>query len=147
MPHTISWFDAEKTVLLVLTEGKNTWEEYHAKYNDALDVVKSVDYRVDVIMDSRNGIPPGNPIPHLRTIIAEWDTADNLGIVVVLGRSRMLGFVQTAANAAGRLVNVITPGQLIFVNSLDAAMPLIKADRIEKHGLPTRAARLQTRSR
>ena len=141
MPHTISWFDEDKTVLLVLTEGKSTWEQYHAKYKDALQVVKSVDYRVDVIMDSRNGIPPGNPIPHLRSIIADWDTAENLGIVVVLGRYRMLGFVQTAANAAGRLVGVVTPGQLIFVNSLDDAMPVIEADRVEKLGLPTRAAR------
>jgi hypothetical protein len=141
MPHTISWFDEDKTVLLVLTEGKSTWEQYHAKYEDALQVVKSVDYRVDVIMDSRSGLPPGNPIPHLRSIIADWDTAENLGIVVVLGRYRMLGFVQTAANAAGRLVGVVTPGQLIFVNSLDDAMPVIEADRIEKQGLPTRAAR------
>lgn len=141
MPHTISWFDEEKTVLLVLTEGKSTWEQYHAKYDDALKVVKSVNYRVDVIMDSRGGLPPGNPIPHLRAIITEWNTADNLGIVVVLGRSRMFGFVQTAANAAGRLVNVVTPGQLIFVHSLDDAMQFIEADRREKHGLPTHAAR------
>src|SRR5690606_32425550 len=124
-----------------LTEGKSTWEQYHAKYGDALQIVKSVDYRVDVIMDSRNGVPPGNPIPHLREIIAHWDTAENLGLVVVLGRYRMLGFVQTAANVAGRLVGVVTPGQLIFVNALDDAMPVIEADRIEKQGLPTRASR------
>jgi hypothetical protein len=141
MPHTISWFDEAKTVLLVLTEGKSTWEQYHAKYDDALQIVKTVDYRVDVIMDSRGGLPPGNPIPHLRAIIAEWDTAQNLGVVVVLGRYRMHGFVQTAANIAGRLVGVITPGQLFFVNSLDDAMPIIEADRVAKQGMSTHQAR------
>lgn len=141
MPHTISWFDEAKTVLLVLTEGKSTWEQYHAKYDDALQIVKTVDYRVDVIMDSRGGLPPGNPIPHLRAIIAEWDTAQNLGVVVVLGRYRMHGFVQTAANIAGRLVGVITPGQLFFVNSLDDAMPIIEADRVTKQGMSTHQAR------
>lgn len=141
MPHKISWFDEEETILLVLTEGKSTWEQYHAKYDDALQIVKSVDYRVDVIMDSRGGLPPGNPIQHLRSIIAEWDTAENLGVVVVLGRYRMHGFVQTAANVAGRLVGVVTPGQLIFVNTLDDALPVIEADRKEKQGLSTHAAR------
>ena len=132
MAYTLSWSDAEQTILLVLTTGHVTWEEYHAKYDDALKVVLSAGHRVDVVMDSEVSLPPGNPLPHFSKLISEWNEVKALGMIVVVSHTRMTGFIQATAGIASKVLNIPVTGRVIFVTSMEEALRKIYADRVAK---------------
>jgi hypothetical protein len=137
MSFAINWCDPEHSILHVVSEGLSTWDEYHEKYDAALEVVRAADHRIDVIMEARKGMPPGNPLPHLQKIIAKWDGVPPLGLIVVIGARRMEHFTESAVDIAGMLTGVAVPEFVLFVGSVEDALATIGEDRIDKHGLPT----------
>lgn len=140
MPYKVNWHDDAHSIIHVLNEGVNTWEELHVKYDEVLEVVKAADKRTDVIMEARNGMPAGNPLPHLRKIIAKWSDVQTLGVFIVISARRMGRFTATAVDIAGMLTGVAVPEFVKFAGSVEDALAIIEQDRTEKHGLPTLAA-------
>lgn len=140
MPYKVNWYDEAHSIIHVLNEGVNTWDELHAKYDEVFEVVMAADKRTDVIMEARNGMPAGNPLPHLQKIIAKWSAVPTLGTFIVISARRMERFTESAVDIAGMLTGVAVPEFVRFTGSVEDALTIIEQDRIEKHGLPTLAA-------
>ena len=140
MPYKVNWHDEAHSIIHVLNEGVNTWDELHVKYDEVLEVVNAADKRTDVIMEARNGMPAGNPLPHLQKIIAKWSRVPTLGTFIVISARRMERFTESAVDIAGMLTGVAVPEFVRFASSVEDALAIIEQDRIEKHGLPTLAA-------
>ena len=147
MSYKVDWCDDAESILHVVTEGVNTWEEFHVKYDAALEIVQAADHRTDVIMEARNGMPAGNPLPHLQKVITKWAAVPPLGVFVVISARRMERFTESAVDIAGMLTGVAVPEFARFASSVDDAMSIIEKDRIEKNGLPTLAARKLAREK
>ena len=94
MPITVQWFDAEHTLIKVDYEGRWTWDEFFAAADDGRALAKSVNHRVDYILDMRNGVIPrsGSTLTNSRTVMAK--RAPNSGIFVTLTTP----FVKTMLN-------------------------------------------------
>ena len=140
MSYKVNWYDDAHSTLHVVTEGTNTWEELHTKYDEVFEVVAAAGKRVDVVMEARNGMPAGNPLPHLQKVIAKGARVPTLGVFIVLSARRMERFTESAVDIAGMLTGVAIPEFVHFANSVEEALAIIEADRLEKHGLPTLAA-------
>ena len=122
MAYRVNWHDAERTILHVVTEGKTSWEEYHAKYDEALALVRAAGTRIDIIMVADDGPPPGNPLPHQRTLIAQWNGVENLGLVMMVSTNRIKSFVRTTADIAGRMEGSSLIDRVAFVDTVADAM-------------------------
>jgi hypothetical protein len=129
MPYKLTWYDAEKTILHILSEGKITWDEYHERYAEALKVVKAEKNRIDIVMVSNDGMPPGNPVPHQRKLIAQWNGVENLGLVMMVSTNRIRGFVRTTTDIASRMESSSLIDRVIFVDTVAEAIAAIEANR------------------
>jgi hypothetical protein len=145
MSFTINWHDPEQSILHVINEGNPTWEEYHQKYDAALEAVRAAPHRVDVIMDARTGMPPGNPLPHLKKINEKWDGVPMLGLIIAISARRLQRFTETAVEIGGVIAGIQTSDFVVFVGSMEEALQTIEADRKAKNGLPTLAALRETK--
>ncbi len=94
MPITNYWLDAEHTIIKVDYEGRWTWDEFFVSADNGRDLAKSVDHRIDYILDMRNGIIPrsGSTLTNSRTVMAR--RASNTGLFVILTTP----FVKTMLN-------------------------------------------------
>ena len=144
MPYKVNWHDDAHSILHVETEGMNTWDELHAKYDEVFEVVMAADKRTDIIMEARNGMPAGNPLPHLQRVIAKWSRVPMLGVFIVISARRMERFTESAVDIAGMLTGVAVPEFVRFTGSVEDALAIIEQDRIEKHGMPTLAVLKQS---
>lgn len=134
MPYHLNWYDDAQTILHVTADGSVTWDEYHAVYDEALERVKASPHRVDVIADTENRMPPGNPLPHFSRLISSWNGVRTFGNLYVVRNSRLNGFVQSAAGIAGKLSRVPIAERVLFVTTLDEALNKIRDSRAEDAG-------------
>lgn len=137
MSYKVNWYDDAHSIVHVITEGVNTWDELHTKYDEVFEIVQAAARRADVIMEARNGMPAGNPLPHLQKVIAKGARVSTLGVFVVISARRMERFTESAVDIAGMLTGVAVPEFVRFAGSIDEALAIIEQDRVEKHGLST----------
>lgn len=135
MSYKLTWYDDEKTILHVLSEGKVTWEEYHERYDAARKAVTAEKHRIDIVMIANDGLPPGNPVPHQRTLIAQWNGVENLGLVMMVSTNRIKSFVRTTADIAGRMEGSSLIDRVFFVDTVAEAIAAIEADRANRGGM------------
>lgn len=136
MPYMLNWFDEAQTILHVTAEGTVTWDEYHAVYDKARELVQASSHRVDVIADSENRMPPGNPLPHFSQLIKKWDSVRNFGNLYVVRKGRLNGFIQSAAGIAGKMTRTPVADRVLFIPTLDEALQKIRDDRGENSEVP-----------
>jgi hypothetical protein len=97
------------------------------------------DRRIDLIIESKVGVPAGNPLPHFRKVIERWNGVSNLHLIVVVNSSRMNGFVKAAAEIASKLLRMSMPNYVKTVETIDQALALIAEDRRVKSGAAEKA--------
>lgn len=129
MPYTVEWYDEARTILLVSAIAPITWEEFHAVNDRTLEETKHCAGRVDVIIESRVGVPPGNPLPHFRIGLAKWKEAENIKMIAAVSASRMRGFIQASADIAGKLMGVAIAERVKTVETVEQAAAVIMKDR------------------
>jgi hypothetical protein len=126
MPYMLNWFDEAQTILHVTADGTVTWDEYHTVYDKARELVQASSHRVDVIADSENRMPPGNPLPHFSQLIKKWDSVRNFGNLYVVRKGRLNGFIQSAAGIAGKMTRTPVADRVLFIPTLDEALQMIR---------------------
>lgn len=125
MPLHISWDNDEKTVIRCEGEGRWTWDEYHTSLENIMDMIRTVNHPVDLIIIERPGsaMPPGSPQPHFQRV--QKLSPPNMGHTVIVVRSAL-------AKAMSALLTRL-PGNLMgnvnMVGSLDEAHAFIKRER------------------
>jgi hypothetical protein len=94
MPITNHWLDAEHSIIKQDYEGHWAWDEFFASADDGRALAKSVDHRVDYILDMRKGVIPrsGSTLTNSRAVMSR--RAPNAGIFVILTTP----FVKTMLN-------------------------------------------------
>ena len=127
MSIVLNWFDEKNTVLLYTFEGSWTWEEFHELDDPVWELVATVGYRIDLIIDwTRSaGFPLGIMSSMHRAgenVIPQTD-----GLTISIGGPYlikiMLGiFRRTYPKAAGAYR---------LVDSLDEAITLLEQERGE----------------
>lgn len=132
MPYELHWQDEEHKIMQVDILDPVSWEEWHVTLNTLVETVKQADQRVDIIFNNTVGIPPGNPLPHLKTTILKLKTAPNIKMIVFSGNLSVANFVKSLINIVIRAMPVTWNPTMEFVTSLDEGLAMIAQDRIKQ---------------
>ncbi|MCB9461370.1 MAG: hypothetical protein H6670_17085 [Anaerolineaceae bacterium] len=131
MPYNFSWYDDEHSIIHVDIRGEVSWEAWHIAVGSICEMIPSVNHRVDLILDDKVGMPPGNPMPHMQASIKKLQMNKNMGLVVSVTSKRMSTFSKVIVDVASRLANSdLEDG--IFVETLDEALTVINMHRKEQ---------------
>ena len=131
MPMHISWYDADQTILLCQGEGMWTWDDFHAGNGHVVELVRSVDHRVDLIYYRPPGTKPpsGSNLKHYRVSLQAMP--DNVQLHVLVGGVNVL--LQTTLNffftIYGRFMERDMANRFILTDSLEKAQALILEHR------------------
>src|SRR5262249_26247560 len=126
----VFWDNEDKTIIRSEGEGSWTWEEFHQALQEIVEMVKTVDHRVDLVHnhkpDSRR--PQGSGMPHFQRAIRIMPPNVELNIFVntnAFGRAIVSIFTRVYSTQGSRFV---------MVGSLEEAYALIQKDR--EQGVP-----------
>jgi hypothetical protein len=122
----VLWDDEAKTIIRSESEGNWTWEEYHESLSQIVQMVQSVNHRVDLIHRRLPGSvrPPSSGMAHYQR--AMRILPENTGLNVVINTNTI---ARSVANIFTRLYGRRTRGAIVLVGSLEEAYKLIAADR------------------
>ncbi|MBZ0293489.1 MAG: hypothetical protein K8L99_13055 [Anaerolineae bacterium] len=131
MPIHTFWDDDQKTIIQIQSKGQWTWEEFHKSLDQTVEMIESVDHRVDVINVECPGavMPPGPPIIHFQRVTRLFENFSGLYITVITS-SLSLMIMRTFT----RLPMITVPDSFRAVNYLNEAYALIEADRTKEIG-------------
>ena len=111
-----AWDDEEKTVIRMYVGDYWDWEDLHAAINGISDLMREVDYQIDImtIMRPTTALPEGNASYYIKTAMTTLPL--NAGIHVMIGGNilinrtvRMLSHTYTCM--AGRFFQTTTLGE------------------------------------
>ncbi len=89
MPVRVYWEDESHTLVHYDFVGNWTWDELYPAYYQAIEMEKSVTYRVDVILDMRQSRRiPANVLMHVKNISDKQPP--NIGLSVLVSNSAFL---------------------------------------------------------
>ncbi len=128
MPITVQWDNDQKTTIRYEFAGRWTWEQLFAANDERDAMMKTVDYRVDLIADLRNTmvVPPGAASQFKRIAQARAGT----GVTVVVGANR---FMQIMLDVF-KLVQRQSESALATAGSLEEARALLARRRADRTG-------------
>src|SRR6185369_11958287 len=98
MPYELHWQDEEHKIMQVDILDPVSWGEWHDTLNTLIETVKQADEHVYIIFNNKASIPPGNPLPHLKTTILKLKTAPNIKMLVFSGNLSIANFVKSLIN-------------------------------------------------
>lgn len=130
MPIHVFWDDEAQSVIRSEGEGHWTWEEYHQSLGQIVEMVKSVNHRVDLITLRRPGsvAPPSSGMPHYQRAMRVLP--ENTGLNVIINTNTV---ARSIANIFTRLYGPRTRGVVVLVGSVDEARRLVAADRVKSN--------------
>ncbi|MEO8393092.1 MAG: hypothetical protein ABI700_08860 [Chloroflexota bacterium] len=128
MKFTIDWDDPEHSILYASYEGEWVLEEYTASFDQGVQMMRSVDHRVDVIVHTLDAAAQSPPLWALRTWrYAVINSPPNAGLTVsVPGNAGVRAF----SFALSRLAGPHYYGKLATADTLDEARQLIHNSRL-----------------
>ncbi len=123
MPISVEWDNSQHTAILFTYQRPWTWREFDAAIEQTLALASSVDHKVDVIFDLRNGgFPPRDAVQRFKA--ASEITHPNVGQYVYVAPSMLAQFVknviQILNRAYGGFGNFKVPN-IVFTKSLEEA--------------------------
>jgi hypothetical protein len=127
MPYDFHWHDEAHTIIRFDIHGKITWQDWHDAVNMVVAELAKHSRPIDIIFNDTVGMPPGNPIPHIKWAKDKLATCANLGRVVTISNRSHSALIQAFVNIVGR-VSRSSP----IVLTMDEAMEIIAASRAEK---------------
>ncbi|MBA3872267.1 MAG: hypothetical protein H0X30_24250 [Anaerolineae bacterium] len=133
MTYTFTWYDDEHTIGHLDMHGKVTWQEWHEAVDNLVEELKKVSHRIDFIFNDRAGLPPGNPLPHLKATMAKFGSHSNMGIVVMVSRRSIASMVGAFVNIVAKATKTDLNRNGGFVNTIDEALVVISKDRAQRN--------------
>ena len=127
MKITIAWDNAEQSILYCAYTGDWVLEEYLASIDESVSRVRSVDHRVDVVVNVVDRAAQTPPLWGLRMWrYAVINTPPNKGITVVVpGNAGVRAF----SAALNRLARPQPSGRILTADTLEEARQLIQSMR------------------
>ncbi len=129
MPFDVNWYDEAQSILQMTVYGHPTWDEYHEAIDKVEQELKKSSRRIDLVLDDKVGMPPGNPMPHLKAAMDKVIKYPNLGMSMTVSSRNVALFPALMMETAGRLYGIDLKRYGRFVKSIDEAVAIIQADR------------------
>ncbi len=134
MPITVQWDNPEQTALMILFQRPWTWREFDAAIEHMLNFFNTVNHRVDVLFDIRDGgFPPPDAIKHFKRA-AEIEHP-NGGLLVYIAPNVLVQFI----NSILKIMTMAFSGsgafeapKFIFTKSPEEARSYLLTHRIVK---------------
>jgi len=135
MPLEVKWYDEAHTILLGTIAKDTTWSDYHHAVDRIVYEASQLTHQVDVIFYDDVGMPPGNPLPHIRKGIAKLAQQENIATSIIAGSRGSSGFVRAIFEAIGKMFGGLpmATGSRFggFAKTLDEAVAQIYKQRAE----------------
>jgi hypothetical protein len=131
MPVRVYWEDEPQTIVRYDFDGPWTWDDLYPAYYQAIQMERSVEYRVDVILDLRHsGRMPANVLLHIKNISEKQPP--NLGLsVFVTTNTFMHSLYQTGIRFYNKIGYYFR-----MVKTLDEAHSMIAQSRLAAQANP-----------
>ena len=129
MPFDVDWHDEAKGIIKMTVYGHPTWDEYHIAVEKIASEVKATSRRIDLILDDKVGMPPGNPMPHLKVAIDKLTAFPNFGMSMAVSTRNVALFPQLMMETASRLYRFDLKHYGRFLKTMEEAVAVIEADR------------------
>ena len=129
MPFDVDWYDEAKSILKISVYGHPTWDEYHDAIDHVAKLVEAAPHRIDMILDDRVGMPPGNPMPHLKAAVDKLTAFPNFGMSMAVSTRNVALFPQLMMETASVLYHFDLKRYGRFFKTMEAALAVIQADR------------------
>ncbi|MBL8155209.1 MAG: hypothetical protein JNM70_13580 [Anaerolineae bacterium] len=92
----VEWDDLNHTKLKYIYEGSWNWDEFQKARKQAVSMMDSVDYKIDVIIDiAQSGVLPNNILSRASSILRERHPREKTTIVI--GASPLIRFLYDVA--------------------------------------------------
>jgi len=131
MPFDVKWYDEAHTIIQIIVHGHPTWDEYREAIDKVEQELKASSHRIDLVLDDKVGMPPGNPMPHLKTAIDKVTKYPHLGMSMTVSARNVALFPSLMMETAGRLYGLDLKRYGRFIKSMDEAIAIIQADRAQ----------------
>lgn len=129
MPFDVKWYDEAHTILQVTVYGHHTWDEYHEAMDKVATELKASSRRIDLVLDDKVGMPPGNPMPHLKAAIDKLTAFPNFGMSMAVSTRNVALFPSLMMETASRLYRFDLKRYGRFLKTMEEALAVIEADR------------------
>lgn len=129
MPYDMNWHDDEKSIIRIDITGDVEWAGFHDVINQTADALKQAPRRVDIIFHDRVGMPPGNPLPHLKTSVSKLADNPKTGLIYVVSPDQISRPVQMLISIVMRVYGIDTSHVGGFVHTMEQAIDGIMRDR------------------
>ena len=126
MPLRIEWLDNEQTIICCTGEGIWTWDDYHKALDEIVVHFKTVQHRVDLVIDRAPGssMPKGSSMPHFQRAMRIMPP--NVGLLVMVTSN---AFARTIVSIFTKVYPNKDNAKLLMVGSLMEARTRIARDR------------------
>ncbi len=126
MSLNIYWDNEAKTIIRSEGQGEWTWEEFHESLQEIVEMMKTVEHRVDLIHNHVPGSrkPSGSGMPHFQRAIRIMPT--NIGLNIFVNTN---SFARAIVSIFTRVYGNQASGKLVIVGSLEEAYASIRKDR------------------
>lgn len=124
----IQWHSPLPNVLQFAVNDGIDWETYHIGITKLIETASEVSGRIDIIFVANAPMPRGNPLPHLKRAIREFQKLENLVMVISVDPS-MNRLTRMYADIVIKLTNPSNTTRFPFANSEADALAMIEADR------------------
>ncbi len=132
MPFDFKWYDDDHTIVWLDAHGEKTWRQYHEAIDQFAEDLKQTERRLDLVIDDKGGMPPGNPLPHIKVSAQKLVPFPNMGLITVASDRRTLSVLNTLVKAVYRAYGIDTRIIGGFANSLEEAVEIIENDRAKE---------------
>ena len=129
MPIEVSWYNAEKTIILEKYPSKWTWDDFYELREIVPAMMQEVPHTVSIIADFGNNldIPSGNAMLHARNVISSFPK--NWGLLVMISRSAL---INSFVNMFNRIFPANWARKIRLAKDYDEALAFIAAHEAEK---------------
>jgi hypothetical protein len=132
MPYDLNWHDDDHTILRIDIYGEVAWDAYHQAMDQVADVLAKTSNRIDLIFNDKVGLPPGNPVPHIRTSLMKLAQYPHMGLAITVHNRKVFAFIQPIIDTLIQLAKLDETHYGGFLSTLDEAIALITHDRAKQ---------------
>jgi hypothetical protein len=132
MPYELNWQDEAHSIIRVDVQGKVTWDEFHDTGRQLADELAQASGRMDVIFNVLTGFPPGNPLPHLTSMMTKLSPHSNMGMVVNVSSRSRSELIKAFVDIVALSKRTKSTEFGTFATSIEEAIELIEKARAEE---------------
>lgn len=119
MPTNSNWYSPDRTCVLITLKDPLTWDDFHRVAQEAHLQIRSVEHKVDLLIETPPELPPGNALGHFRSIFSHQPKNVNRVVIINGGTPSGVMFIQQLMEIIAKLFP--NKQKVLVVRSIDEA--------------------------